>query len=131
MVKRERPLSPHLQVYRPQITSVLSILNRITGMALVGGALLLANWILSASYGPEMFDLAQSLLGSWFGRLVLFGMTFSLYFHLANGIRHISWDIGYGFELSTLNKSGIVVVLFAIVMTVFTFYLAYASAGVL
>ena len=129
MANRERPLSPHLQVYKPQITSTLSILHRITGVALAGGALLMANWILSATYGPEMFDLAQSILASWFGRLVLFGMTFSLFFHMGNGIRHLAWDIGYGFELPTVRKSGIAVVLFSLIMTFVTFGLAYATAG--
>jgi len=76
-----------------------------------------------------MFDLAQGLLASWFGRLVLFGMTFSLFFHMGNGIRHLAWDIGYGFELPTVRKSGIAVVLFSLVMTLATFGLAYATAG--
>ena len=129
MANRERPLSPHMQVYRPQITSILSILHRLTGVALAGGALLLANWLLSATYGSEMFGLAQGLLASWLGRLILFGMTFSLFYHLANGLRHLAWDIGYGFELPTVRKSGLFVVAFSAVMTVITFVFAYAHAG--
>ena len=99
MASRNRPLSPHLQVYKPQLTSVLSITHRISGVALAFGAFLLANWVISATYGADAFALAQGLLGSWFGRLILFGMTLALFFHLGNGIRHLAWDIGKGFEV--------------------------------
>jgi len=130
MASGKRPLSPHLQVYRPQITSLLSIVHRLTGVALVGGALIFTYWISSATYGPEVFKLAQSILGSWVGRLVLLGMTFSLYYHLANGIRHMAWDVGWGYELPRLKITGWLVVLFAGGMTVLTFVAAYAVAGV-
>jgi succinate dehydrogenase / fumarate reductase cytochrome b subunit len=106
-----------LQVYRPQITSVLSILHRFTGVALAFGALLLAYWLTSAAYGPEEFARAQRVLGSWFGRLVLLGMTFSLFYHLANGIRHLAWDAGWGYELPTLRTSGWVVVVVSVAIT--------------
>lgn len=128
-LKKNRPLSPHLQVYRPQITSVLSILHRITGVALAGGALLLTYWISAAGYGPESFERAQALMGSWFGRLMLLGFTFSLYYHFANGIRHLAWDAGKGFELPTLRLTGWLVVIFSVVATALTFIAGYAMRG--
>ena len=127
--KKQRPLSPHLQVYRPQITSLLSILHRMMGVAMVIGAVLLIYWLAAAAYGPESFARAQALLGSWFGRLVLFGLTFALFFHLGNGIRHLFWDAGYGFDLPVLRASGIAVVVFALGLTVLTWIAAYAQSG--
>jgi succinate dehydrogenase / fumarate reductase, cytochrome b subunit len=131
MASGNRPLSPHLQVYRPQVTSMLSILHRLTGVALVGGALIFTYWISSATYGPEVFAQAQWILGSWFGRLVLFGMAFSLYYHLGNGIRHMAWDVGWGYEMPTLMLTGWLVVLFAGAMSLLTFAAAYVVAGAL
>lgn len=125
MPDTNRPLSPHLQVYRPQITSVLSILHRITGVALSFAALLLAYWLISAAYGPEAFERAQSLLESWFGRLVLFGFTFALFYHMCNGIRHIGWDMRLGFELPTLRFTGLLVVLVSTALTLITWLMAY------
>ena len=125
MPKGSRPLSPHLQVYRPQITSVLSILHRLTGIALAFGALLLAYWLASAAYGPQEFARAQRLLASWFGQLVLLGMTFSLFYHLANGIRHLAWDAGYGYALPKLRASGWAVVAVSVVLTFITWVAAF------
>ena len=113
-----RPLSPHLQIYRPQITSVLSISHRATGLALSVGTLLLVWWLVALARGPEAFASAQSLVGSWFGWLLLLGWTFSLFFHLANGIRHLCWDAGYGFEIKTATVSGWVVVAASAALTV-------------
>ena len=129
MASRDRPLSPHIQVYRPQITSVLSILHRITGVALSIGTLLLTWWLVSAAYGPEAFETSQAFLGSWFGHLILWGFTFSLFYHLGNGIRHLAWDFGWGFEMPVLQKSGLVVVGFAVVCTLITLIAAYAAGG--
>lgn len=129
MTTRNRPLSPHLQVYKPQITSVLSITHRITGVALCGGAVLLTYWLMAATYGPDVFATAQAIMGSWFGRLVLFGVVFSLWYHLANGIRHLAWDAGWGFELDQLKMSGIAVLVVSVVLTFGTFFLAYAVGG--
>ena len=128
---KQRPLSPHLQVYRPQITSILSIFHRIMGVALAGGAILLIYWLAAAAYGPEPFARAQAFFASWFGRLVLFGLTFSLFFHLANGVRHLVWDMGLGFELPVLRASGIAVVIFAMALTLLTWFFAYAQIGAL
>ena len=125
MEKRERPLSPHLQIYRPQLTSVLSITHRATGIALVAGTLLLVYWLLAAASGAEAYASAQTLLGSWVGRIVLLGFSFSLFFHLCNGIRHLFWDAGLGFELKTTYASGNAVVIVSVAMTVIAWGLAY------
>lgn len=129
MATGNRPLSPHLQVYRPQITSMLSIVHRLTGVALAGGALLLTYWLTAAAYGPEAFAYAQAFFGSWFGRLVLFGMTFALFYHLCNGLRHLAWDAGWGFEMPALRASGMVMVASAVLLTLATWIAAYAVAG--
>lgn len=125
----DRPLSPHLQVYRPQITSVLSILHRITGVALTFATLLLTWWLVAAAYGPEQFASAQAFLGSWFGQLVLWGFTFAVFYHLANGVRHLLWDFGWGFEITQVRTTGIAVVAFAAAATVITLIAAYAAGG--
>ena len=117
MVQDDRPLSPHLQVYRPQFTSVLSILHRMTGVALGLGALLLVYWLAAAAAGPEWFKSARALAGSWLGWLVLLGFTWALFYHLCNGIRHLFWDIGMGFELTTARLTGWCVVLISFALT--------------
>jgi succinate dehydrogenase / fumarate reductase cytochrome b subunit len=129
MASGQRPLSPHLQIYRPQITSTLSILHRLTGVGLAVGAVLLAYWLAAAAYGPDAFARANVFFASWFGRLVLFAMTFAFFYHLANGIRHLAWDIGFGFEMKTLNRTGIVVVAAALALTLAAWVAAYAFAG--
>lgn len=129
MPPTERPLSPHLQVYKPQITSVLSILHRITGVALIAGTLLLTWWLVSAAYGPEAFANAQAFIGSWFGQLLLWAFTFALFYHLGNGVRHLAWDFGWGFELSQVRASGIAILAFAAAGTLLTLVVAYASRG--
>ena len=129
MAQVERPLSPHLQIYKPQLTSVLSILHRITGIGLGIGTLLLAWWLVSAAYGPDHFEAAQSFIGSWFGRLLLFGFTFSLFYHLCNGIRHLFWDAGWGFQLKTAYASGWLVGIASIGLTIGSWFAGYASGG--
>jgi succinate dehydrogenase / fumarate reductase cytochrome b subunit len=124
-----RPISPHLQVYRPQLTSVLSILHRITGVALAVGTILLVYWLIAAASGPEAFASAEALIGSWLGRILLFGWTFALYFHLTNGIRHLFWDAGFGFELKTVYASGWTVVALAAVLTLLSFIAGFALMG--
>ena len=91
-----RPLSPHLQIYRPQLTSVLSIFPRMTGVGLALGAVLVVWWLIAAATGLEYFGVVDGLLTSWIGHLVLLGMTWALAYHLLNGIRHLVWDIGHG-----------------------------------
>lgn len=105
-----RPLSPHLSIYKPQLTSVLSISHRATGLALSVGTVLLVWWLVAAASGGSVFATAQWFWGSWFGLLLLFGWTFSLFFHLCNGIRHLGWDAGWGFELRQTYLTGWTVV---------------------
>lgn len=129
MSSAKRPLSPHLQVYRPQLTSVLSITHRLTGVALSIGTLLLVYWLAAAASGPEAFARAQDFVGSFFGRLLLFGWTLSLFYHLFNGIRHLFWDAGYGFELDQVYRSGWAVVGATVVLTLFSWILGYSLMG--
>ena len=124
-----RPLSPHIQVYRPQLTSVLSFSHRATGIALAAGSIVLTAWLLALAGGRESYESMQSLLGSVLGRLVLLGFTWALYYHLANGIRHLFWDAGKGFELEAAYRSGKAVVVVSIVLTVITWIAAYAWRG--
>jgi len=125
----QRPLSPHLQIYRRQITSVLSISHRATGVALSVGTLLLVWWLVALASGPAAFAAAQGFIGSWLGRLLLLGWTFSLFFHLANGIRHLFWDAGYGYELKTTYASGWTVVVASVVLTVLAWGVGLATMG--
>ncbi len=112
-----RPLSPHLQVYRPQLTSVLSIMNRVTGIAISVGTALLVWWLVAAASGPSAFDRVQSFIGSPLGLFVLFGWTASLMYHFWGGIRHLVWDAGYGYELPQVHASGWAVVVATVVST--------------
>lgn len=114
----QRPLSPHLQIYRPQLTSVLSIAHRFTGLALAVGTVLLAWWLVALASGEDAFNAAQGFIGSWLGKLLLLGWSFALFFHLANGIRHLFWDAGYGFDLKTTYASGWTVVAASALLTV-------------
>lgn len=126
---RNRPLSPHLQVYRPQWTSVLSITHRATGMALAVGTFLLVYWIVAAASGPEAYADAQSFIGSFLGRLLLFGWSIALFYHLANGVRHLFWDAGYGFDLMTAYRSGMAVLVATVVLTLVSWIVGYAAMG--
>jgi len=118
MASAQRPLSPHLQIYKPQITSVMSISHRATGIALSAGAVALVFWLLALASGPEAFETAQMIAGSWLGYLCLFGWSACLFYHLANGIRHLVWDMGYGFEISQLYASGWATLAVTVVLTV-------------
>lgn len=129
MTSAKRPLSPHLQVYRPQLTSVLSIAHRFTGLALALGTLLLIVWLVAAASGPEAFGAAQGFVGSFLGRLLLFGWTAALFYHLCNGIRHLFWDAGYGFELAEVYRSGWAVVVAAAGLTLIAWIAGYAVMG--
>ena len=124
-----RPLSPHLQVYKPQLTSILSILHRMTGVALAGGTLLLVWWLIAAATGPAAFNTVQMVIGSWIGRLCLFGWSFALFYHLCNGIRHLFWDMGKGFELPTVVTSGWAVVIISFALTGIAWVWGYMSMG--
>jgi succinate dehydrogenase / fumarate reductase, cytochrome b subunit len=112
-----RPLSPHLQIYRWQLTAVLSILHRATGIALAVGALYLAIWVMCAAASPSTYATFQSFNISVVGRLVLGGWLYCAFYHLCNGIRHLFWDAGYGFELKDAYRSGWIVVGVSAVVT--------------
>ena len=105
-----RPLSPHLQVYRLQVTSVLSILHRITGVGLGFGTLLLTWWLVAAATSADAYAYVQGFIGSAIGLLLLFGWTLALFFHLFNGLRHLFWDAGMGFEKPRYQATGWTVV---------------------
>ncbi len=124
-----RPLSPHLQIYRPQLTSVLSITHRATGVALAVGTLLLVWWLIAAATGPEEYALAQTVMSSWIGRVLLLGWTVALFYHLCNGIRHLFWDAGYGFELRTTYISGWLVIVATLVLTALTWVWGLSPHG--
>lgn len=115
---RERPLSPHLQVYRWTITMAMSILHRATGVALAVGTLMLVWMLGAAALGEEAFSQFHTFAGSCIGQIMLFGWTASMFYHAFNGIRHLAWDIGYGFEIKTAKTSGIVVLLATAVATI-------------
>lgn len=129
MAEAKRPLSPHLQVYRWGLHMTLSILHRATGVALGAGTLLLAWWLISLASGPEAFAQAQSCLASWLGRVVLLGFTWSLMLHLCNGIRHLVWDTGRGFELSTVRVTNMLVLGGSVVLTLIVWVAGYGLIG--
>ena len=117
MTPAERPLSPFL-IYKPQLTSVLSFSHRATGVALSVGTMFLVWWLVAAATGDDAYAAARWFFGSWLGLLMLLGWTFSFFFHLCNGIRHLFWDAGYGFELRTTYASGWTVLAASGVLTV-------------
>lgn len=124
MATRERPISPHLQIYRPQLTSVLSILHRITGVLLSVGTLMLAYWLAAAAAGPEAYEHAQGVIGSMLGQLFLFFWTWSLFHHLAGGIRHLIWDAGYGIDIVTVYRTANYVIWPPVILTFLCWFIA-------
>ncbi|MEZ5932205.1 MAG: succinate dehydrogenase, cytochrome b556 subunit [Alphaproteobacteria bacterium] len=128
MAKAERPLSPHLQIYRWYLTMALSIAHRASGVALSVGLLFLTWWLLALAGGEEAFALVEWWKDSVLGVLFLFGMTFVLAYHLGNGVRHLLWDIGCGFEPEVAKMSGMIVLAFAAGVTVLT-WIAIAIIG--
>jgi succinate dehydrogenase cytochrome b subunit len=125
---RPRPLSPNVQIYRPQLTSVLSILNRITGILLSASAVVLVVWLVAAAWGPQTYAPVQAAIASRIGRIALFGATFAFFLHLCGGIRHLVWDTVHGFELRSIYISGWAVVVASMVLTVAA-WVASASMG--
>ena len=119
-----RPLSPHLTIYRPQYTSVLSILHRITGSALTLGMVLAVWWLLAAATGEEYFEFVNGLATSWIGNLVWIGSTWALAYHFCNGIRHLIWDMGHGLELDQSELSGKIAVGASVALTVLIWLVA-------
>lgn len=116
----ERPTSPHLTIYRKQITSVLSIMHRLTGLALVVGSAVLVWWLWTAAYQPADYGQLHECLSSTLGQAALVGWVAAFYYHLANGIRHLFWDAGKGFSLTSVSVSGWLVIVFTLAMTAMT-----------
>ncbi len=127
--QRMRPLSPHIQIYRPQLTSVLSIANRITGVVLSFCAVALVAWLISAAAGPQAYSTVHGYIRSWLGQILLFGCTYSLFLHLCGGIRHLFWDAVYGFELRTIYASGWTVLAMSAALTLLTWAARIGLAG--
>ena len=130
MTQRARPLSPHLQVYRWQITMTMSILHRATGVALAVGAFAVAWWLVAAAGGSEAFATFQGFAGSLLGRIALFGFSLCLVYHLLNGLRHLLWDVGYGYEIPRLYATGWTVLALTVVITTAIWFAALRSGGV-
>ena len=126
---RPRPLSPNIQIYRPQLTSVLSIANRITGVILSLGAVGLVIWLGAAAAGPRAFGAVRGIVGSWGGQIVLAGCTFAYFLHLCGGLRHLAWDTVHGFELRTIYISGWAVVAASIGLTLAAWLASLFVAG--
>lgn len=120
------PLSPHLQIYKKQLTSVLSITHRATGVFLSLGALLLCYWLMAVAAGPDQFAKTSAHIQAWYGQVLLFLFCWSFYYHLCNGIRHLFWDAGLGLELKTTYQSGYAVVVVSILLTLLTWYAGVA-----
>ncbi|HEX6860260.1 MAG TPA: succinate dehydrogenase, cytochrome b556 subunit [Caulobacteraceae bacterium] len=125
-----RPLSPFTTVWRWHLTMFTSIMHRVTGVGLYGGALIAAGWAIALASGPDAYAAYMGLLGSILGRIVLFGMTVALFYHLANGIRHLVWDFGHGLDIKSANFSGVVVIAFAVTASIGLWIVA-AMMGVL
>lgn len=129
MTMNERPLSPHLQIYKLELPMVLSGLHRITGIALSVGSILLVAWIASAVYSAETFAGLSRFLGSFIGQLMLFGWTFSLIYHSVNGIRYLLWDTGRNLEIKQIYSSGKIGLAVTIVLTVLAWILGGGFPG--
>ena len=117
MSNHGRPLSPHISIYRWPITMVLSILHRATGVAMSVGLIVLVAWLFDAASGPEAYAVFQSVMGSFFGKLLLIAWSFAFFYHLSNGVRHLVWDTGRGMEKDEANRSSWVVLVGTLVLT--------------
>ena len=124
-----RPLSPHLQIYRPQLTSLLSVAHRATGIFLSLGIPFFLYWLWSLESGRDTYAAAGEFFGSFIGRLLLLGWTFAFFYHLCNGIRHLFWDAGKGFELEDAYRSGWLVVAASASLTLLSWIGAYLTRG--
>ena len=114
----KNPLSPHLQIYRWHISSLISIAHRISGVINLLALILIFFWLIILSFGESNYESFLLIINSFFGKFILIGFTWSMSFHLLSGIRHLAWDLGYGFEIKTANISGIVVIIFSLVLTI-------------
>ena len=124
MTDNQNPLSPHLQIYRWHISSLVSITHRISGVINLLALILIFFWLLFLSLGESNYELFLESINSFFGKFILIGFTWSMSFHLLSGIRHLFWDFGYGFEIKTANISGIIVIVFSLILTTIFWLLA-------
>lgn len=127
--KIDRPLSPHLQIYRPLVNMVMSILHRITGAALYFGTLILAVWLVAAASGPEAYQALSACLDTWPGRIVLFGYTWALIHHALGGIRHFIWDFGIGYEHETIDLLSWGTIVLSVLLTGLVWFVAMGGLG--
>ena len=118
MIDSNNPLSPHLQIYRWQISSLLSIAHRISGVINLLALSLIFFWLILLSLGESNYELFLLIINSFFGKFILIGFTWSMSFHLLSGVRHLIWDLGYGFEIKTANISGTVVIISSLALTI-------------
>lgn len=128
-MKPQRPLSPHLQVYKFQYTMTLSILHRITGLLLSAGSVLLVYWLWAVASGGEQYARTMNCLSSTWVKVLLLGVMFCFFYHLSNGIRHLAWDLGWGFERRQARASGWMVVIAAVVLTALGAYFVMCMTG--
>ena len=124
MINNQNPISPHLQIYRWHISSLLSITHRIAGVINLLAIILMFFWILTFSFSENDYELFLQIINSFFGKFILIGFTWSMSFHTFSGIRHLFWDMGYGFEIKTANISGILVIFSSLVTTIIFWLLA-------
>lgn len=129
MALQQRPLSPHLQIYRWKLHMVMSILHRASGVALGFGTLMLAWWLMAIAAGPKSYRIFSDFIVHPIGRLILFGFSFALIFHLLNGVRHLYWDMGKGFEPAIVKKTGQLVLVSSLVLTVAAWLAGYYLLG--
>jgi len=114
-----RPLSPHLTIYRPQMTSMTSIFVRITGNAVIVAAMMIVWWFAAAAAGPEAFARANGFVTSWFGDLVMFLSVWAMWYHLLGGLRHLIWDSGHALDVETSENMGYIMIIGSVLMTIF------------
>ena len=124
MTDNQNPLSPHLQIYRWHISSLISITHRISGVINLFTLILIFFWLLFLSLGESNYELFLLMINSFIGKFILIGFTWSMSFHILSGMRHLAWDLGYGFEIKTANISGIIVIIASLVLTVIFWLLA-------
>ncbi len=129
MQTQNRPLSPHLQIYKLPMTAKMSISHRASGAALSLGTLLLVYWLAAAAAGPEAFARAQGIVGSFLGQVILFVFSYALFYHMCNGIRHLFWDAGRGYDLKTTDASGYAVLAVSAALTLLVWIIAIATGG--
>jgi succinate dehydrogenase / fumarate reductase cytochrome b subunit len=126
---KPRPLSPFLTIFRWPVTMATSIVHRVTGVGLAGGLIVLVWWLVAAASGPETYNFFIDLAETTIGQICLFGFTWALAYHAVNGIRHLAWDLGYGFQVRTADISGIAVIVLSVLIAIGFFALAYAGYG--